>query len=108
MYRVFKAPKFQKKVEKLLDKKELDELEKFINDLKKGNIKGKPLGFSFFREKKIGGKRVYFLVYKEITIILLVSSSDKRYQKETINEIKYMLPEFRRYVYEIYIKFKKK
>jgi len=103
MFEVYKAPKFQKKAEKFLDKKELDELEKFISELKKEKVLGDPLSYDFFREKKIGGKRVYFLVYKEIKVVLLVNISKKKYQQETIDEIKILLPEFKRYAYELRI-----
>lgn len=90
MYNVYKSPKFQKKIEKLLSKKELEELDSFINDLKKGIIHGKSLAYEFFREKKIKGKRIYFLLYDEIKIILLINCSNKKYQQETIDEIKYI------------------
>lgn len=102
MYKVFKAPKFQKKIEKLLDKREFIELDFFIKQLKRGNISGKSLTYEFFREKKIGGKRVYFLVYDEIKIILLISCSNKKYQQSTIDEIKILLPEFKKYAYDLY------
>jgi len=102
MYRVFKSPRFQKKVEKLLDKRELKELDEFIQELKKGNIVGKQLTFEFLREKKIGGKRIYFLVYEKLSVILLVNSSNKKKQQATINEIKFFLPEFKKEVYKKY------
>jgi putative component of toxin-antitoxin plasmid stabilization module len=104
LYRVFKSPKFQKNVEKLLDKKELDELNTFIDELKAGKVGGKPLTYDFLREKKIGGKRIYFLVYDDIAVILLVNSSNKKRQQETINEIKFFLPEFKREIYRQYRK----
>lgn len=67
MYRIFLLPEFKKRVKKLLSKKELEELEYFIeNDLKnKGDKVGNQLSYPFLREKKISGKRVYYLVYKE-------------------------------------------
>ncbi len=108
MFRVFKAPKFQKKANKLLDKEELDELNNFITKLKEGKISGKSLTYNFFREKRIAGKRIYFLVYEEIGTILLISSSNKKYQQETIDEIKVLLPEFKRYAYELHFQTKKK
>jgi len=37
---------------------------------------GKPLGYSFFREKKFGKYHVYFLVYKELDTVLLIAISD--------------------------------
>lgn len=106
--RVFKSPKFQKKAEKLLSKTGLDELDKFVEDLKKGHIVGKPLSYDFFREKKIGDKRIYFLIYNDIALILLVGSSDKKMQQETIDEIKFLLPEFKQYAYELYNRLNKK
>lgn len=99
VYRVFKAPKFDKVVGKLLDKPELEELDALIKDLKLGKIAGKPLTYDFFREKKIGGKRIYFLVYDDIALILLVNASNKKYQQATIDEIKILLPEFKKYAY---------
>ncbi len=107
MYKIYEIGNFEKELNKLLDKSELLEYENFKKELKKGNILGKPLGYDFFREKKIGGKRVYFLVYKEITLILFVKSSKKKYQQETIDEIKFLLPEFKKLAYDIYKRNKK-
>lgn len=102
MFKVLKAPSFQKKVEKLLDTKELEELDKFIINLKSGNITGKPITYQFFREKKINAKRIYFLIYEDIRVALLVNASNKKHQQETIDEIKYLLPEFKKIIYEEY------
>lgn len=95
MYRIFLLPEFKKRVKKLLSKKELEELEYFIeNDLKnKGDKVGDQLSYPFLREKKISGKRVYYLVYKEIAIILLIEASNKKTQQKTIDEIKLYLSE---------------
>jgi len=101
MFRVYKAPKFQKKIDKILEKSELEELDLFIEELKSGNIHGKSLTYDFFREKKIGGKRIYFLVYPEVKTVLLVSCSKKKYQQETIDEIKYLLPKFKELAYKM-------
>jgi hypothetical protein len=92
----------------LLSKDEFEEYKKFKERLKAGSILGKSLNYDFFREERIGEKRIYFLVYKEIRIILFVNSSKKNYQQETIDEIKLLLPEFKRHVYNLYYKFKEK
>ena len=102
MYYVFKLPIFDKKATRLLSKGELFELEKIINQLKINPNIGKILTYSFLREKKVGSKRIYFLVYKEICLILLVSASDKKSQQKTINEIKKYLEEYKEYAYELY------
>lgn len=51
-------------------------------------------------------KRIYFLLYEEITIVLLVSSSDKKSQQDTIDEIKLYLNEFKEYTYQLNEKIK--
>ena len=51
-------------------------------------------------------KRIYFLLYEEITIVLLVSSSDKKSQQDTIDEIKLYLNEFKEYAHQLNEKIK--
>lgn len=101
MFAVYKSEKFDKLANKLLIKPEKEELQRFIDELKADNIVGQPLTFDFFREKKIGGKRVYFLVYPDEKIVLLVSASNKKAQQDTIDEIKKMIPEYRKIVEKI-------
>ena len=57
-------------------------------DFPKGGVKSSDasLNHSFLREKRIGSKRIYFLVYKEICLVLLVSASDKKSQQRSIEE----------------------
>jgi hypothetical protein len=95
MYIVFKLPIFDKKAKKKLNNKEFKELNNFIEILKKNPKIGKPLSYQFLREKKIKNKRIFFLLYKEIYIVLLVSISNKKSQQKTINEIKFYLNEYR-------------
>ena len=48
-------------------------------------------------------KRIYFLLYKEICIILLVSALDKgSQQQETIDNIKMYLSEYKEFAYQFY------
>ena len=56
---------------------------------------GKPLGYPYLREKKIGGRRVYYLIYDDLKLVLLVAVSDKKDQQATIDHIKGNLGEFR-------------
>ena len=110
MFQIFFTPSFKKNIKKLLDKKEIEELENFIDTTLriKGDIVGDQLSYPFLREKKISNKRIYYLVYKEIAVILLVESSSKKTQQSTIDEIKSSLPDFKKYVYELYEKTKTK
>ena len=56
---------------------------------------GKPLNYSFLREKKIEGRRVYYLIYDDLKLVLLVATSEKKDQQRTINHIKKYLDQFR-------------
>ncbi len=88
MNRIFKAPDFEKNARKLLSHSELIELDAVIISLKNNLYLGKPLGVPFLREKRIKNKRIYFLVYEEHNIILVVGVSDKKTQQSTIEKIK--------------------
>ena len=65
-------------------------VERFYDQLvESGDHVGKPLsGYSFFREKKFNGKRLYYLVYSDMHAILLVGLSDKKKQNDMIQKIK--------------------
>ena len=95
MYAVYRTAKFDKEFSKKLsneEQKEVENLEK--NQLTDNPYTGDPLGYRFFREKKLGGKRVYFLVYDDLKAVLMIAISDKRTQQDTINEIKNMLKDY--------------
>ncbi len=93
MYRVYRTETFDRRVKKL-PKKEQAQITRIENQLKTNPFVGKPLGYRFFREKKIEGKRIYYLVYEDMVIVLLVGLSDKKTQQATINKIKNKLPEY--------------
>lgn len=74
--------------ERLLPKAYQEQISKFIAQLKKTSDVGKPLGYPFFKEKKMGKYRIYFLVYKDLDTVLLITISDKKAQQESIDRIK--------------------
>ncbi len=95
MYAVFHTRRFDKELIKQFsqqEQKEIQELEK--KQLVSNPYVGDPLGYPFFREKKIGGKRVYYLIYDDLQVVLLVAVSDKKAQQETIDEIREHLDEY--------------
>jgi putative component of toxin-antitoxin plasmid stabilization module len=57
---------------------------------------GDPLGYKWFRELKQGKYRVYFYIYKNEIVILLLDTFDKKTQKEVISKIKKYLKELRK------------
>ena len=74
---------------------------KLPKQLASSPLVGRSLGLPFLREKRVGGKRVYYLVYNDLNLILLVATSAKKDQQETIDHIKDQLPEFRTVAEEI-------
>ncbi len=69
--------------------------EKIPHQLAISPYSGSPLGYRFLREKRIKEKRVYYLVYDDLQLVLLVATSSKKDQQATINHIKGNLDEFR-------------
>lgn len=59
---------------------------------------GKPLGYTWFRELKNEGHRVYYLIYEDKIIVLFVGVSGKSDQQPSINQIKSNLPIFKEFV----------
>ena len=77
--------------EKLLPKDYQEQIQGFIKELKQNYNTGKPLGYPFFREKKMGKYRLYFLIYEDVDTVLLVTISDKKAQQDIIDTIKSQL-----------------
>ncbi len=100
-FRVFKTEWFEKKFLKL-DKSLQDRIEKFVPQLReKGDGVGKPLGgVHYFREKKFDGYRLYYLVYPQWSVILVVDLGAKKVQDATIRQVMTSLADYQGYVYE--------
>ncbi len=95
MYAVFRTEKFDKEFARQFSKEEQRQVENFEKkQLVENPDVGKPLGYRFFREKKVGGKRVYFLIYEDIKAVLIVAVSDKKAQQETIDDIRSRLEDY--------------
>ena len=62
---------------------------------------GNTLGYPFLREKRIKEKRIYYLIYEDLNLVLLVAVSGKKNQKITISYIKNNLDEYRKIAEEI-------
>lgn len=94
-YSVYTTDSFEKETEKLspVDK---EIIQKIFEQLKENPYAGDQIRYKFFREKRIREKRVYFLVYDELSLVLVVAFGNKKAQQETIEEIIRLLPEFRK------------
>ena len=99
-YKVFSTESF--KNEKLkLTKSEQEQIDKMFLQLKENPYVGDSLRYRFLREKRIKEKRIYYLIYDDLLSVLLVAISDKKAQKETIDEIVISLDSYREYMKEI-------
>src|SRR3989344_7728552 len=78
-----------------LSKDYRDIAEKIPKRLAENPNLGNPLGYPFLREKRIREKRIYYLTYEDLKLVLLVAISGKKNQQTTINHIKIHLREFR-------------
>tara|TARA_Y100000294_G_C8524801_1_gene324425 strand:+ start:154 stop:471 length:318 start_codon:yes stop_codon:yes gene_type:complete len=98
-FKVYRAATFEKEFSKLphIDQ---DSIEKFEKKLVENPYLGKPLGYIFLREMKLGIRRVYYLVYEDFVIVLMVAISDKKTQQATINAIKQKLEHYYNFVKE--------
>ena len=86
-FKIFRTKTFEKEFEKL-PKIEQEMIVKFENKLVENPFLGKPLGYLFFREKKLNGRRIYYLVYGDLVVVLMVGVSDKKTQQATIDSIR--------------------
>lgn len=68
---------------------------KAIEQLRLNPFSGKPLGYEFFREKKIGKYRIYCLIYEQRLIVFVVAMSDKKDQQATSDKVRMLMPFYR-------------
>ena len=103
MYDIYETSTFTKQKRKLLSKAETIQYENTLKRLKNNPFQGDALGRKYFRELKIKGKRLYFLIYEDLVLVLFIALSDKKTQQSTIDAIKRMMPLY----YEIAKKYAK-
>lgn len=93
-YRVIGTETYLKELEKW-DKSEREIAEKLPEKLAINPFVGDHLNYPFLREKRIKEKRIYYLIYEDLKLVLLVATSGKKDQQATIDHIKENLKEFR-------------
>jgi hypothetical protein len=90
---------FEKNFRKLIPKDIQEGFKKQIKKLLNENPHcGKPLGYKFFREKKIKKWRVYYLIYETYLVLYFINISDKELQQETIDRIKSEFEFLKKYI----------
>jgi mRNA-degrading endonuclease RelE of RelBE toxin-antitoxin system len=90
-YKIFLTEEFKKDFNKC-DKSIRDRIEEEVEKLKENPYTGKPLGYKFFREKKIDNYRFYYLIYKSYVVVYIIAISTKKDQQQVIDKIKMLFP----------------
>ena len=62
---------------------------------------GAQLRYPFLREKRIREKRIYYLIYEDLKLVLLVAVSGKKDQQATIDHIIKYFGEYKEYLEKI-------
>jgi len=95
-YAVYALNVFDKKMNKLPEF-ERDIIQKIFLQIKENPYVGSQIRYKFFREKRIREKRIYYLVYDDLKIVLMVAIGGKKSQEETIDKIVNYFKEYRKY-----------
>ncbi len=90
MYKILMTEPFERAFSKL-DHGMKIEVENIIEKLEQNPYTGKPLRYNLFREKRIRGYRVYYLIYDQFVTLFIVGISNKKDQETTIQKIIAML-----------------
>ena len=93
-YLIYTTSKFDDDFSKL-DNSIQEQIQKEIEQLEINPYVGKPLGYRFFREKKVRNYRFYYLIYDEYIVVFVVALSDKNSQQNAINTIRSLIPYYR-------------
>ena len=100
MFKIFTSEEFNKLYNRL-DKQLQKEVAKEINQLEENPYSGKPLGYKFFREKKIRNLRLFYLIYEQKVIIFVITISTKKDQQNAIDKIKKLMPHYQEEIRKI-------
>jgi len=95
-YKVYVLEVFDKEMNKL-SQDYISQIEKIFLQLKNNPYVGDSIRYKFFREKRIKEKRIYYLVYDDLNIVLVIAISGKKVQKRTIDKIVNYFKEYRNY-----------
>ena len=90
-YKIFTTDEFNKRYKKL-DEQLQRKISTEIDQLEENPYSGKPLGYKFFREKKVMNYRVYYLVYENYVVVFVITISSKKNQQDAIDKIKTLIP----------------
>ncbi len=94
VYLIFHSLAFDRTLMKQ-EKDLIEWLDKIEEQLVNNPYVGDPLRVSWFREKKRGKYRVYYLIYEDLKSVYMVGLSDKKDQQAVINTIWLLIDNFK-------------
>jgi mRNA-degrading endonuclease RelE of RelBE toxin-antitoxin system len=97
VYEVKMIELFEKKLKLLPENKREDILSR-LRKLSLNPFIGKPLGYKFLRELKLDKFRVYYLIFETELVVLIITTGDKKDQKDTIKYLRNNIQTFRKLV----------
>ena len=86
-YAIYHSDRFDEELNKF-DADFQKYVDKIEEQLKDSPYLGKPLDAKWFREKKHGKQRIYFVVYEEFAAVFMVAISEKKDQQKVIATVK--------------------
>ncbi len=87
VFKVLETETFQKRFDSL-DRDEESWVRKMVLQVREHpELVGKPLKFSWFREKKFRDKRLYYIVYPDLMKVLMVAFGGKKEQQRIIDVV---------------------
>lgn len=86
-YAVYHSNRFDRELSKF-DADFQNHVDKMEDQLKENPYLGKPLDATWFREKKHGKYRIYFVVYEEFSSVFMVAISGNKDQQKVIATVK--------------------
>lgn len=99
-FKIYHTKQFDKEIEKF-SKDFNDWLDKVEDQLVENPYVGDPIRVPWFREKKKGKVRVYYLVYEDFKTVYLVGISEKKDQQKVIDTIWIFLNLFKEEIREL-------
>ena len=97
VYAIYITENFEKEIEKISNS-DKEVLQKIFLQIKENPYVGDSIKYRFFREKRIREKRIYYLIYDDLSAVLVVAFGGKKAQQETIDEVIKDLPKFKIYL----------
>jgi mRNA-degrading endonuclease RelE of RelBE toxin-antitoxin system len=85
-YKIFVTDKFEKEMNKLSIYIR-NQIENIFVQLKENPYVGDQIQIQIFREKRLKEKRIYYLVFDELSAVLIIAISNKKSQQKVIDYI---------------------